>query len=163
MASLGHAWLAGEARARVPSLGHAWLAGEARAVPKTRAAHQANSYFMELYWKIRSSFYANLLRYKLIQKINVLYNNNCTLLEVIKATMIRTCTAVGCNCYEFEIAARDRLPRHVLPRDDTAPRHRFNLETPRNLSRRHGGVGSTTVLVTTVISRTVLRTQKHRV
>ena len=37
-----------------------------RAVPKTRAAHRANSYFMELHWKIRSSLYANFLRYKLI-------------------------------------------------------------------------------------------------
>ena len=43
-------------------------AARARSVPKTRATRRANSYFMELYWKIRSSLYAHLLRYKLIQK-----------------------------------------------------------------------------------------------
>ena len=53
-------------------------AARARSVPKTRAAHRANSYFMELYWKIRSSLYANLLHYKIIQKILVIYYNNST-------------------------------------------------------------------------------------
>ena len=74
-------------------------------MPKTRAAHRANSYFMELYWKIRSSLYADSLRYKLIQKIYVMYSNNCTQLEVYTVLMIRTCTAVGCNYYEFELLA----------------------------------------------------------
>ena len=75
---------------------------------------------MELYWKIRSSLYADSLRYKLIQKIYVMYSNNCTQLEVYTVLMIRTCTAVGCNYYEFELlAARsygmqsDRHRRHV--------------------------------------------------
>ena len=60
---------------------------------------------MELYWKIRSSLYADSLRYKLIQKIYVMYSNNCTQLEVYTVLMIRTCTAVGCNYYEFELLA----------------------------------------------------------
>ena len=60
---------------------------------------------MELYWKIRSSLYADSLRYKLIQKIYVMYSNNCTQLEVYTVWMIRTCTAVGCNYYEFELLA----------------------------------------------------------
>ena len=48
--------------------GHAVCLTVARAcsVPKTRAAHRANSYFMELYWKIRSSLYLHLLGYNLI-------------------------------------------------------------------------------------------------
>ena len=72
---------------------------------------------MELYWKIRSSLYADSLRYKLIQKIYVMYSNNCTQLEVYTVLMIRTCTAVGCNYYEFELLAarsyRMQSDRHV--------------------------------------------------
>ena len=61
--------------------------------------------------------YADSLRYKLIQKIYVMYSNNCTQLEVYTVLMIRTCTAVGCNYYEFELLAarsyRMQSDRHV--------------------------------------------------
>ena len=60
---------------------------------------------MELYWKIRSSLYVHLLRYNLYFRKSRMNMNNYKGLQVITAVMIRTCTAVGCNYYEFEIVA----------------------------------------------------------
>ena len=66
---------------------------------------------MELYWKIRSSLYPNLLRYNLILRHIRLTGSNYTELQVLAAVMIRTCMGVGSYYYEFQMLLRDLLAR----------------------------------------------------